>query len=302
MFRIVAIGECMVELSPLDTANVFRLGYAGDTLNTAWYLRRLLGSKGQIDFFTAVGFDLVSDQMLKFLKGSGIGIKQILRRSDKSVGLYKVQLQNGERSFAYWRSDSAARTLADDPSIVLSALEGANYVYFSGITLAILPLDCRASFLNVLRRFRYSGGRVIFDPNLRPSLWSSPQQMTQTVMDAATVSDMVLPSYDDEAQWFGDESPTMTLERYARAEVECCVVKNGADRIFAAKGAERLIGNPVPNVSVVDTTAAGDSFNAGFIAAHLEGSNLHDAVQAGTSLAAQVVAKRGALVDIVFPK
>ena len=211
MTRIVAVGECMVEMAPVATEGQFRLGYAGDTLNTAWYLRRLLGASDQIDYFTAVGTDAVSDKMIDFLHQAGIGTACILRRDDKGVGLYMIQLQDGERSFSYWRSDSAARSLAADPVPLQAALDNADLAYFSGITLAILPPADRARLLIALRRFRSGGGIVVFDPNLRPKLWASPDEMTKTVMQAAAVSDIALPSYDDEAHWFGDDSPEATL-------------------------------------------------------------------------------------------
>ena len=300
MTRIVAIGECMVEMAPVATEGQFRLGYAGDTLNTAWYLRRLLGVGDQIEYFTSVGTDAVSDRMLGFFMQAGIGTDHILRRDDKSVGLYMIQLQAGERSFSYWRSDSAARTLAVDPLPLQAALNGADLAYFSGITLAILPAADRSRLLTALRGFRSGGGIVVFDPNLRPKLWTSPHEMTHAVMQAAAVSNIALPSYDDEAHWFGDDSPEATLQRYTAAQVGCCIVKNGAGTITACDGGQSTICYPIPDVTVVDSTAAGDSFNAGFIAARLQGAGLRDAVQGGALLAAQVVAKRGALVEIVL--
>ena len=302
MTRIVAIGECMVEMTPITTDGQFRLGYAGDTLNTAWYLRRLLGSGDQIDYFTAVGTDAVSDKMLDFLLLAGIGTEFILRRCDKGVGLYMIQLQAGERSFSYWRSHSAARTLAADPLPLQAALDGADLVYFSGITLAILPPAHRAGLLTALRLFRSGGGIVVFDPNLRPKLWTSPDEMTHAVMQAAAVCDIALPSYDDEANWFGDDSLEATLQRYLAAQVECCIVKNGSGRILACDNGQRMICDPIQDVTPVDTTAAGDSFNAGFIAARLQGADLHDAVQSGASLASQVIGKFGALVEVDFTR
>ena len=300
MTRILAIGECMVELAPVATEGQFCLGYAGDTLNTAWYLRRLLGIDAQIDYFTAVGTDVVSDRMIDFLLQSGIGTEYILRRDDKSVGLYIIQLQAGERSFSYWRSDSAARTLAADSQPLQAALDRADFAYFSGITLAILPPSDRTSFLTVLRQFRSGGGIVVFDPNLRPKLWTSPVEMTHAVMQAAAVSDIVLPSYDDETHWFGDHSPEVTVQRYLAAQVGCCIVKNGSGHITAVDSSHQISCEPIRGVKLVDSTAAGDSFNAGFIAARLQGAELRDAVQAGSSLAAQVIAKVGALVEVDF--
>jgi 2-dehydro-3-deoxygluconokinase len=298
MKRILAIGECMVELAPLSTEGQFCFSFAGDTLNTAWYLQRLLGADNKIDYFTAIGTDAISDKMLSFLTHAGIGTNFILRRDDKGVGLYMIQLQAGERSFSYWRGESAARTLAVDPSPLQAALDDADLAYFSGITLAILPPTDRIGVLTVLRQFRSGGGIVVFDPNLRPKLWTSPDEMTHAVMQAAAVSDIVLPSYEDEAKWFGDDSPEETLQRYTAAQVGCCIVKNGSGRIFAFDDGQRMICDPVQDVTLVDTTAAGDSFNAGFIAAHLQGADLRDAVQAGASLAARVIAKFGALVEI----
>jgi len=301
MTRIVAIGECMVEMAPVAAMDQFRLGYAGDTLNTAWYLRRLLKSDDQIDYFTAVGTDALSDQMIYFLKTAGIGTRCILRRDDKSVGLYMIQLRNGERSFCYWRGDSAARTLAADPQSLQAALDGADLAYFSGITLAILPPADRNQLLTVLRGFRNAGGVVAFDPNLRPKLWKSPVEMTQAVTQAAAVCDIVLPSYDDEAQWFGDQSLEATANRYAAVKVGCRIIKNGAGRIHACDTRQRLTCDPIRNVTPVDSTAAGDSFNAGFIAARLQGADLREAVHAGSSLAAQVIVNFGALVEVDLP-
>lgn len=301
MKRIVSIGECMVELAPVGAGKQFSLSYAGDTLNTAWYLRRLLGSDCEVNYFSAVGTDALSNEMLNFFRQSGIGTEFILRRSGKGVGLYMIQLDAGERSFYYWRSDSAARTLAADPVALQAALCGVSLAYFSGITLAILPQEGRDNLLIALRRFRCGGGVVVFDPNLRPKLWTSFDEMRNMVMQAAGASDIVLPSYGDEAEWFGDDSPEATLRRYMGVEVQCCIVKNGSGQITACDGSQKIICDPIKDVTMVDTTAAGDSFNAGFVAARLIGAELFDAVQVGASLAAQVVTKRGALVDISPP-
>jgi 2-dehydro-3-deoxygluconokinase len=298
MVNIVAIGECMVELAPVAKGEQFNMGYAGDTFNTAWYLRRLLGKDYQINYFTAIGTDALSDKMLRFLKQAGIGTDCILRRDDRGVGLYMIQLHAGERRFFYWRGNSAARTLAADILALRTALEGADLAYFSGITLAILPPADRSRLLTELLQFRSVGGIVVFDPNLRPELWASPDEMTLAVMQAAAVSDIAMPSYDDEAHWFGDDSPKATLQRYAAAQVACCIVKNGSGRITAFDAGQGISCDPIQDVTLVDSTAAGDSFNAGFIAARLQGADLRDSVRSGASIAAQVIAKSGALVDV----
>ena len=301
MTRIVCIGECMVEMAPLDSAATYRMGFAGDTLNTAWYLARLLGDRAEVGYFTAVGTDSVSDQMLGFLGSAGIDTASILRRADRTLGLYMIQLQNGERSFSYWRGQSAARTLAQSGDDISTALDGAGIAYFSGITLAILPPEDRATLSRALEVFRSAGGTVVFDPNLRPKLWADPQDMTQAIVDAARLSDIVLPSHEDEATWFGDQSLEDTARRYAQQGAEIVVVKNGPGEMVVHSGDGSSRHQPEKVSAVIDTTAAGDSFNAGFLASHIAGAPLGQAIAAGARLAARVVTYRGALVEEAVP-
>lgn len=296
--RIVSIGECMVEMAPAGAEpGTYAMGFAGDTLNTAWYLRRLLPDAFQVDYVTAVGTDAISDQMIGFMSEAGLGTDRIMRRRDQTVGLYMVQLQNGERSFIYWRGQSAARTLAQDAESLDEALAGAQAAYFSGITIAVLPEADRVRLLDRLSAFRSGGGQVIFDPNLRPLLWSSPEAMTTAIMDAAAVSDTVLPSYEDEATWFHDASPEGTADRYVEAGARDVIVKNGPGQILAWTDGQSSVHDPEVITEVVDTTAAGDSFNAGYLASRLRGQSIGQAVDAGAGLAAQVVQARGALVS-----
>lgn len=297
MTRIVSIGECMVEMAPSGTGpDDYRMGFAGDTMNTAWYLRRLLGTPFEVDYLTAVGTDATSDRMLSFMRDAGIGTDHISRRPDRTVGLYMVQLQDGERSFSYWRGQSAARTLAEDAGTLRQALTGARVAYFSGITIAVLPPDDRTRFLGVLAEHRADGGQIVFDPNLRPRLWNSPRDMTEAIMAAAEVSSLILPSFDDEATFFGDGAPADTVQRYEARGAEEIVVKNGAGQILASSNGSTSTHTPDVIGDVVDTTAAGDSFNAGYLAARLHGQDVSDALRQGATLAAKVVQARGALV------
>ncbi len=299
MARAVLIGECMVEIGPAETDGLFRIGFAGDTFNTAWYLRRLLPEGWVVDYLTAVGTDAVSDDMVAFFQEAGIGLSHVARLADASVGLYLIALKDGERSFSYWRAHSAARRLAEDDTRLRAALFGADLAYLSGITLAILPPQDRARLYIALADFRAQGGRVAFDPNLRPRLWSSHEVMTQTVTEAARLADIVLPSFDDETA-FGDRDPSNCARRYAGLGVGEVVVKNGAGRIEALVDGTWHSHDPTPAPIVLDTTAAGDSFNAGYLAARLAGENVIKALAAGSALAVCVVAGRGALVAEAF--
>lgn len=296
MTRFLALGECMVEMAPLADAGTYQLGFAGDTMNTAWYLRRLLPPAHSVAYLTAVGRDAASDQMRAFLGDAGIDTSHIQLHPDRTVGLYMIQLHNGERSFSYWRGQSAARTLAQDPAKIAAALATTDIAYLSGITLAILDPADRGHLLEALRAFRTAGGTVIFDPNLRPRLWSDTTAMTDAIMQAARISDIVLPSFEDEATYFADADPAATATRYAAAGATTVIVKNGADAILAWVSGAQSTHPTVRATHIVDTTSAGDSFNAGFIAGYITGADTAAAIQTGARLAAQVVQARGALV------
>ena len=299
MKRFVAIGECMVELAPGAQAQDLKLGFAGDTFNTAWYVKSL-SPDCQSRFVSRVGTDAVSDQMLAMMQQAGIDTDHVLREQDRSVGLYLISLQNGERSFSYWRDTSAARLLADDRAALESATKDADVVYFSGITMAILDSKGRATLLDVMRSLRAAGQTTVFDSNLRPRLWGAASEMTDTVMEAASVSDIVLPSYDDEAVHFGDQDIIATRDRYRDAGAGTVIVKNGAGPIeFLHDGQTGSVTPPVAT-EIVDTTAAGDSFNAGFLVGLSQTGSAADAIAFASKVAGHVISQKGALVP--WPK
>ncbi|WGH77230.1 sugar kinase [Jannaschia ovalis] len=295
--RILSIGECMVELAPAGPDGLFRRGFAGDTMNTAWYLARLRPDWA-VGYLSAVGQDTISDAMLAFMAQAGIATEHVARRADRTVGLYLIELRDGERSFAYWRDRSAARRLAEDADALDRAFAGTDLIYLSGITLAVLKGDGRARLLDRLAAARAGGARIAFDPNLRPRLWPGTAAMCAAVTEAAGLADIVLPSHDDEATHFGDVDPAATRDRYAALGAGTVVVKDGPGDILAVSDGMRAGLRPDPVARVVDTTAAGDSFNAGFLAAHLAGESLDAALRAGAALSARVIGGRGALVEI----
>ncbi|MGP3697579.1 sugar kinase [Rhodobacter sp. NSM] len=294
--HIVSVGECMVEMAPTGDGT-YAMGFAGDTLNTAWYLRRALPSGMQVDYLTAVGTDAISGRMLAFLEEAGLGTDRIARIPDRTVGLYLIEIANGERSFAYWRGQSAAKLLARDAAALEAGLADASVIYFSGITLAILDPADRARLIEALAAARAAGSTVAFDPNLRPRLWPDAAAMCAAISEAARHADIVLPSHEDEATFFGDTDAEATAARYAEAGAGLVVVKDGPGPMITLSAEGRQSHPPEAVSRVVDTTAAGDSFNAGFLAAHLTGEPLAEAVRAGARLAARVIGARGALVD-----
>lgn len=295
MTRFLAIGECMVEMSQ-EADGRYRLGFAGDTFNTAWYMRRLVKRDVEVAYLTSVGDDALSGKMAGFIREAGI-VPELTVRAGGTVGLYMIALDKGERTFSYWRKTSAARQLVDGLD-VLPGLSAGDIAYFSGITVAILSEDARAHLLSLLTRARDAGVRVVFDTNLRPALWQTPEAMRDWIMRAAGVADIVLPSHEDEATHFGDVDIGATATRYEEAGVPLVVVKNGGDDLLIREEGSDVTVTPEPVTEVVDTTAAGDSFNAGFLAALMSGATAESAARKGCHVARAVIGARGALVPV----
>ena len=292
---IVSIGECMVELASAGDG-LYRRGFAGDTLNTAWYLHRELGADWRVAYLTALGTDGTSDKMQAFFDEAGIATDLIRRIPERMPGLYMIHLAGAERSFSYWRDNSAARLLAADPDHLARAFATGDAFYFSGITLAILPVPDRQRLIESLGAAKAAGKIVAFDPNIRPRLWADPAEMREAITAGAAVSTICLPSFPDEEAAFGDATTDATADRYLACGIGEVVVKDGAAPALVAteSGRERI--QPATITDAVDTTGAGDSFNAGYLAARLAGVPAPEAVRRGHALAGEVVRHYGALI------
>lgn len=293
----LSIGECMVEFSG-DGADGWRQGFAGDTLNTAWYFRMQAGADWDVAYYTRLGSDGISDRMIAFMDANGVSTRHVTRDPDRTAGLYVIETRDGERSFIYWRELSAARRLADDPAHLAEAIAAADVVYLSGITLAILAPQRRATLLSAVAAARAAGKTVAFDPNIRPRLWEDGQTMRGAIMDAAATATIVLPSFDDEAAAFGDPSPSASARRYRAAGADEVVVKNGGGPIHLASASGDIELQGLKRTAPVDTTGAGDSFNGAYLAARLAGEDREAAAQSAHRLAAAVVMHRGALMPM----
>ena len=213
MTRVVSIGECMIELSGREGVT-WRQGYAGDTLNTLWYLRALSAPSTETDYVSAFGDDPFSHEQIAFLRANGIGVAASPTIPGKAPGLYAITLDaHGERSFTYWRQNAAARCLADDYDALAESLSGAGLIYLSGITLAILDERSRDDLLSIIETARARDTVVAFDPNYRPRLWADPGHARTVMRGGYAAASIVLPTFDDEQALFGDANPMETIER-----------------------------------------------------------------------------------------
>jgi 2-dehydro-3-deoxygluconokinase len=307
MTQILAVGEVMVELAPAGEAHgkkLLALGYAGDTYNTAVYLSRL-GVKTA--YFTRLGDDPYSAEAIQTMGREGLDTASVEMVPGRTPGLYLIANQpNGERHFSFWRSQSPAREMFST-AVSIAALEerlqDAQHVYFSGITLGILSDETRSRFMRALRNFRVSGGKVIFDNNYRPQLWRDRVEAEYAMTVALNLTDIALLTDDDATRLWGDPTPAAMQARCLAAGVAEVAIKCGpapvqlALRPEGGAYAEHYSVPVAPVERVVDTTAAGDSFNAGYLFARLRGEDPVAAAVWGCRCAAVVIQHRGAIVD-----
>jgi 2-dehydro-3-deoxygluconokinase len=293
MTKVACIGECMIELRQAP-GGLFSRGFGGDTLNTAVYLAR---SGIATDYITALGDDSLSDEMIGGWQAEGVGTARVARLKGKLPGIYLIETDaKGERKFFHWRESAAARQLMDLPEtgVILNSLAAYHAVYFSAITLSIYSEEGRARLLGALRRARQERTRIVFDTNFRARGWPDLEVARRVFGQAFETADIALASTEDLLPLWPGESNEALLARIASpeavlklAEPKCIVRAEGATQEVAAE--------PLTN-PVVDTTAAGDSFAAAYLAARLNGEDPVAAARAGHHLAGVVVCYPGAII------
>jgi 2-dehydro-3-deoxygluconokinase len=293
--RAVCIGEATIELTRGGDGR-YALASAGDTFNTAIYLAR---AGSAVAFASALGDDPYSDAILALAEAEGVGTDLMLRVAGglPALSLVDADRQGGRRTFT-WRAAAPARELLELPqwSRVAVGLTAARLIYFSGITLSLYSNVGLGRFLAAIELARGNGAKVAFDGNFRPHGWHGDLSRARTVFaEALKRVDIALPAYDDEAVLWGDPSPQATVERLQAFGVNEIVVKNGPNSALVAVAGERDMV-PVPEVvTPIDPTAAGDGFNAGYLAARLAGRSAMDAAAAAHRLAGEVIRHPGAI-------
>ncbi|WP_409302943.1 sugar kinase [Pseudomonas sp. KCJK8993] len=294
--RIALIGECMIELQHRADGSL-QQSFGGDTLNTAVYLARELGEGARVDYVTALGDDSFSEAMCQAWAAEGIGLDKVQRLPGRLPGLYCIQTDaQGERRFLYWRNEAAVRDCFTTPAAgaILAQLRDYDVLYFSGITLAVLGELGRKRLRETLAEARRRGARIVFDNNYRPRLWTSLVHAQAAYREVLADVDLALLTLDDEQALFGYGDSDAVFAAYPRTpEV---VLKRGAEACLIRCHGESFSVPARKVEKVVDTTAAGDSFSAAYLACRLQGGTPAQAAEAGHRLAARVIQHPGALI------
>ncbi|MCW8346969.1 sugar kinase [Vibrio sp. ZSDZ65] len=297
-YKIAIIGECMVELQ--RKGELLKQSFGGDTLNTALYLSRLTQQHDlTVSYVTALGDDPFSTEMMNAWQQEGVDTHLILKLKDKMPGLYHIETDHtGERTFFYWRSDAAAKYVFDQPesASLLETLLSYDAVYLSGITLAILTDHGRGKLFEFLSTFKARGGKVFFDNNYRPKLWRDQALAADTYKTMLSYTDTALLTFDDDQALFGDKVVEQCIERTYQAGVTEIAIKRGAEDCLIYCDSDTTSVAPKPISHVVDTTAAGDSFSAGYLAKRLTGGSAVASAAMGHKVAGAVIQHQGAVI------
>jgi 2-dehydro-3-deoxygluconokinase len=293
MTKVACIGECMIELKQAE-GGLYARGYGGDTLNTSVYLARL---RVNVDYITALGDDPMSDEMVAGWAAERVGTSRVIRLKGKLPGIYLIRTDEfGDRRFFHWRESAAARSLMDLPETgdILDSLATYDLVYLSAITLSIYGAQGRAKLFSALDRARKRGVRVAFDTNFRARGWPDPDVARAVFDEAFAASDIVLASTEDLLPLYPNESDEQLLGRIRCSEAVLRLLEPGSIARF--EGVSREVRPPPVTQPVVDTTAAGDSFSAAYLAARLAGAEPVEAARTGHRLAGVVVCYAGAII------
>lgn len=293
MARVACVGECMIELRQAP-GGLFSRGFGGDTLNTAVYLSRLGVAT---DYITALGDDSLSEEMISGWQAEGVGTAKVVRLKGKLPGIYMIETDaRGERRFFHWRDSAAARQLMDLPEseAILQSLAGYDIVYLSAITLSIFGDAGRARLLAALKDIRRRGVRVAFDTNFRARGWPDLDIARRIFAQAFETADITLASTEDLLPLWPDEGNEALLARIASPEAVLKLAEPVSIVRFEDTSHE-VRAEPLTK-PVVDTTAAGDSFAAAYLAARLGGADPVAAARAGHHLAGTVVCYPGAII------
>lgn len=300
MKKLAIIGECMLELSG-EMFGTMRQFYGGDSLNTATYLTRITQRENiDVAYITAIGCDPLSRKMCSFWQQDGINTDFVLQDPHRLAGLYLIQLDcTGERTFLNWRSDSAARYLLQHPdySRVATYLSQCDAIYLTGISLAILPNDDRFKLIHQLKTLAKQGVKIVFDSNYRPTLWENQQAAQSAYAELLPYVDLALLTAEDEMLLWHDSDLNAITQRLKSFNIPQVVIKAGKQGAYTVSADGQTHHIPtIPIKTVIDTTSAGDSFNAGFLAGYLNNKSIEQCCQQGNQLAGIVIQHKGAII------
>ncbi|MFP6559121.1 sugar kinase [Paraburkholderia sp. B3] len=289
---VVTYGEAMAmfvaaEAGPLAQVSHFTKRAAGAELNVATGLARL---GFRVGWVSRVGADSFGQFVRDVLEEEGINARCVSVDTRFPTG-FQLKSKNDDGSdpaVEYFRRGSAASRLSPY-DFQRDYVLGARHLHLSGVAPAISSTSRELAF-KLAREMRAAGRTITFDPNLRPTLWNTREEMTSTLNELAAYADWVLPGVSEGRVLTGSDDPDTIARFYLARGARGVVVKLGAQGAWyrTSEGAHGLV-KAQPVARVVDTVGAGDGFAVGVISALLEGRPLAQAVARGNRIGALAV-------------
>jgi len=291
---ILSFGETMamfVAEEPGDLASItrFHKRIAGADSNVAIGLSRL-GFK--VAWLSRVGADSLGRFVIDTLEKEGLDCRHVDIDTAHPTGFQlKSRTEDGSDPVVeYFRRGSAASHLS--PQSIVPQLLNARHLHATGIPAA-LSASARQLSLELMTRMRDAGRSVSFDPNLRPSLWASTQQMVTETNRLAALAHWVLPGLSEGQLLTGFEDPADIAAFYLDQGVEAVAIKLGPHGAYYRTHQDQGFVAGVPVQAVVDTVGAGDGFAVGMISALLENHSFAEAVKRANWVGSRAVQSRG---------
>lgn len=297
--RIIVLGDANVDMivrlpdrsgEDLDlTRSVPQLQGGGSAANVAVALARL----GQeVSFVGAIGDDAYGRWVTEDLDREGVDSSGLDLVENKFTPMVLALIEpNGERLVVVWPPEDGAHHYLPQEVINAPFWQGATWLHTSGMCLRHSPT--RETILQAMEEAKGRGVMVSLDLNLRNELWGFDAETRATFERAVNLSDFVLGNAREEvcllAGLDGVEEAAQTLCDGRRS----IIARMGAAGSLAATPSVFLHSAGF-SVEVVDTLGAGDAFDAGFIAARMEGKDIQGAMRWGNGVAALTIGKRGA--------
>lgn len=291
---VVTFGEAMLLLvadrpGPIEDAQSFHKRTAGAETNVAIGLARL-GLK--VGWASRLGVDSMARSLLATMRGAGIDCSHVVCDASQRTGFqFKGRVTDGSDPPVEYHRKGSAASLMDVQDVDTTWLRSARHLHATGVfpALSETTLAAARKTFDVMRGDGQSGRTISFDPNLRPTLWATPEQMRREINHFAERADWVLPGLEEGRFLTGQTTPEGIAHHYRERGAKLVVVKLGPDGAYfdGDAGCGRVEGFSVADV--IDTVGAGDGFAVGVVSALLEGLSVPEAVKRGAWIGARAV-------------
>ena len=298
MYEVLSIGEALMDFIPLNpenidgrsaedsegaeensvpanvqnTAPVFEQTVGGSPANVACALARLGVKTG---FVGKVGDDSMGQRVKKVLDECGVDTSNMILDADLRTPVAVVHRMDGKKTFTFYRGVHTADTHFEEDEIDDEIFDDCKVFNFSSFPLSREP--SRSTVLNAVVKAKESGARITFDPNIRLSIWESPEQAREVVLQALTLADILKISEDDFQFLFPGMDEREACEQiYLENGTEMIVITRSDRGCYAYVNQDSYLSSAY-DVDVVDTTGSGDAFLAGIIFNIMKlNKNVHD--------------------------